>query len=230
MKTIGIIGGMSWESSVEYYRIINEEVKNRLGGLRSAKIILFSVDFAEIEILQHEGKWAAAGVIMANAASALERAGADLIIIATNTMHKLANYVTTAVQIPLLHIADATAEMVVKTRKTKVGLLGTQYTMEQDFYKGRLIDNYNLEVIVPDLTERKIIHNIIYDELCQGIIKEESKANYLRIIKNLMDAGAQAVILGCTEIELLIKPDDCTIPLFPTAKIHALAAVDYVLN
>lgn len=205
MKTIGLIGGMSWESSLEYYRIINEEIRNRLRHLYSGKI-------------------------MAQAAVSLERAGADVILIATNTMHKLANYVTSATSVPLLHIADATAKQIKKTGISKIGLLGTKFTMEQDFYKQRLINNFALDVLIPNEGDRDLIHHVIYDELCLGIVSLESKQKYLQIIKELQKSGAEGIILGCTEIELLISQDDCEIPIFPTAKIHALAAVDFALQ
>ncbi len=226
MRTIGIIGGMSWESTIEYYKTINQEIKNRLGGLHSGKIILFSVNFAEIESLQYSGDWELAGKILANAAIALEKAGAEFILIATNTMHKLAHHVSSSVNIPLLHIADATAEQIIKSKLKKVGLLGTKFTMEQDFYKRRLTEHFNIDVLIPNNKDREIIHNIIYNELCKGIINKDSRKEYIRIISKLEESGAQGIILGCTEIELLINQADCNVPVFPTAKIHAIAAVE----
>ena len=230
MQTIGLIGGMSWESSLEYYRVINQRVKERLGGLHSAKVILYSVDFAEIEELQRLEQWDEAGKIMANAAISLEKAGADVLLIATNTMHKLANFITEVTNLPLLHIADATAKQIQQDKIHQVALLGTKFTMEQDFYKGRLVELFGLKVIVPDESEREFIHKVIYNELCQGIILDSSKAKYLEIIAKLERDGADGIILGCTEIELLIQADDCAVKLYPTAKIHAEAAVDYALG
>ena len=230
MQTIGLIGGMSWESSLEYYRVINQRVKERLGGLHSAKVILYSVDFAEVEELQHLERWDEAGKIMANAAILLEKAGADVLLIATNTMHKLANFITEVTNLPLLHIADATAKQIQQDKIHKVALLGTKFTMEQDFYKGRLFELFSLEVITPDEPDREFIHKVIYNELCQGIILDSSKAKYLEIIAKLERDGADGIILGCTEIELLIQADDCAVKLYPTAKIHAAAAVDYALS
>jgi aspartate racemase len=230
MKTIGLIGGMSWESSAEYYKIMNQYVKERLGGLHSAKCILYSVDFAEIEELQRAGKCDDAGTIIANSSVALEKAGAEMLIICTNTMHKLANFVTNATSLPLSHIADSTAQQVQTDKISKIGLLGTQFTMEQDFYKGRLVDKFALEVITPNRADRERVHRIIYDELCQGIISEVSKSEYIEIIAKLCADGAQGIILGCTEIELLIKPEDCAVPLYPTAQIHALAVVKMALD
>lgn len=229
MKTIGLIGGMSWESSLEYYRIINEEVKLRLGGLHSARCILYSVDFAEIETLQHEGRWQEAAQIMANAGQSLERAGADFIILCTNTMHKLADAICAEINIPFLHIADATAQKIKAGGITKIGLLGTRFTMEHDFYKGRLVENFGLDVITPENHDRETVHRVIYDELCLGMIREDSKNQYQAIMDDLIKRGAQGIILGCTEIELLIHPDEGSVPLYPTTKIHALAAVDYAL-
>jgi len=229
MKTIGMIGGMSWESSLEYYRIINETVKSRLGGLHSARSLMYSVEFAEIEALQHEGRWQEAAKIMVDAALSLEKGGADFIIICTNTMHKLAPDVQSKVRIPLLHIADATAGAVKRQGIRRVGLLGTRFTMEEDFYKGRLVEKHGLEVLIPSEAERVVVHRIIYDELCLGVIKPESRRQYQRIIENLASQGAQGIILGCTEIGLLVKPEDCAVPLFDTTRLHAEAAVDYAL-
>ncbi len=225
MKTIGLIGGMSWESSLEYYRIINQETKRCLGGLHSAKSLMYSVDFAEIEELQHKGDWETVTHMMINAAKYLENGGADFVLICTNTMHKMAKDVEKAIAIPLLHIADPTAEAIKAQGLTKVALLGTKYTMEQDFYKGRLIDRFGLGVITPNDTDRQTVHNIIYDELCLGEIKPKSKQQFVEIIKRLERDGAQGIILGCTEIGLLIKQADVTVPVFDTTQIHAIAAV-----
>ena len=229
MKVIGLLGGMSWESSLEYYRIINETVKERLGGLHSAKCILYSVDFEEIERLQHEDKWDDLTRIMIESAQKLEKAGAEMVLICTNTMHKMANEVQNAIQVPLLHIADAAAEKVKEKNLKKVGLLGTKYTMEQEFYRGRIKEKYNIDVIIPDMDEREDVHNVIFNELCVGQIKNESRARYTQIINNLVQNGAEGIILGCTEIPLLINQKDFTIPIFDTTQIHCLAAVDYAL-
>jgi aspartate racemase len=229
MKTIGLIGGMSWESSAAYYRIINETAKRRLGGLHSAKSILYSVDFAEIELLQQQEKWLEAARAMIVAAQSLERAGADFIVLCTNTMHKAADDIQANIHIPFLHIADATAQKIKDTGLTKIGLLGTRFTMEQDFYKKRLVDGYGIEVVIPDPVEREIIHRVIYDELCLGIIKEDSRKQFMNIMDRLAGAGAEGIILGCTEIELLLHEDDGCVPLFPTTRIHAVAAVEYAL-
>lgn len=227
MKTIGLIGGMSWESTLEYYRILNEEVKRRLGGLHSAKCLLYSVDFAEVELLQHEGRWEEAGQMMADAARCLERGGADFIVVATNTMHKCVPQIESAVSIPLLHIADATAQEVTAAGIASVGLLGTRFTMEQDFYKVRLAEKHGLKVLIPDEEDRETIHRVIYDELCLGVVKEESRERFVAIINRLVAAGAQGVILGCTEIELLVRQEDNPVPLFPTTRLHAEAAVEF---
>lgn len=226
MQTIGLIGGMSWESSIEYYRIINETAKARLGGLHSAKSILYSVDFAEVEALQHEGRWQEAAALMVAAAQNLERAGADFIVLCTNTMHKLADDIQSNIGIPFLHIADATAGQIRRQGLQRVGLLGTRFTMAQDFYKGRLIRKHGLDVIVPRPEQQEIIHRVIYDELCLGLIKPQSKAHYISIMDDLIAAGAEGIVLGCTEIELLIGSEDAAVPLFPTTRIHAEAAVD----
>lgn len=225
MKTIGLIGGMSWESSLEYYRIINEETKRRLGGLHSAKSLMYSVDFAEIEELQHKGDWETATHMMIDAAKHLENGGADFVLICTNTMHKMAKDVEKAIAIPLLHIADPTAEAIKAQGLTKVALLGTKYTMEQDFYKGRLIEKFGLDVITPNDTDRQTVHDIIYNELCLGEIKTQSKRQFVEIIKRLERDGAQGIILGCTEIGLLIKQADVSLPVFDTTQLHAEAAV-----
>ncbi|NRF93052.1 aspartate/glutamate racemase family protein [Paenibacillus frigoriresistens] len=230
MKTIGLIGGMSWESSLLYYQIINQRIKEKLGGHHSAKSLMYSVDFQEIKTLQHQGKWDEATQIMIDSAQKLETGGADVIVICTNTMHKMAKEVEESVTIPLLHIADATANEMVKDGMKKVALLGTAFTMEQDFYKGRLIEKFGLDVIVPNEAERVIIHDIIYQELCLGIINEESKHSYLKIINNLSQQGAETVILGCTEITLLVSQDDCSIPVYDTTRLHAESAVDFALK
>jgi aspartate racemase len=230
MKTIGMIGGMSWESSLEYYRIINEEVKERLGDLHSAKTLMYSVDFAEIELLQREGRWQEATRAMIEAARAVAAGGADFLIICTNTMHKMANEVQQSIAIPLLHIADATADVIKARGLQRIGLLGTRFTMEQDFYRGRLVEKYALDVLVPQEADREIVHRVIYDELVLGRIEPASKAEYLRIIANLAQAGADGIILGCTEIGLLVSQADCSLPLFDTTRIHALAAVEYALE
>lgn len=230
MKVIGMIGGMSWESSLEYYRIINEVVKARLGGFHSAKCLMISVDFAEIEILQQQGKWAEAAQILARAAKSLEDGGADFVLLCTNTMHKVAAEIQANIHIPFLHIADATAEKVTEAGIDKVGLLGTRFTMEEDFYRTRLTERYRLQVIIPDPDEREIVHRVIYDELVKGIIRPESKAQYMGIIERLVSEGAEGVILGCTEIGLLVKEGDCTVPVFDTTRIHAEAAVGYAFT
>ncbi len=230
MKTIGLIGGMSWESSIEYYRIINETAKEKLGGLHSAKSMMVSVDFAEIEKLQHEDRWDEAGQILVKCAQDLERGGADLIVLCTNTMHKLADQITANVNIPFLHIADATAEKIIASGIKRIGLLGTRFTMEHDFYKGRLINNFGLDVLIPEKTDRDIIHRVIYEELVLGKIVDASRTEYQRIMSDLLAKGAEGIILGCTEIELLIKDGDSSAPLFPTTRIHAIAAVEKALE
>ena len=230
MKTIGLIGGMSWESSAEYYRIINQVTKEQLGGLYSAPIVMYSVEFNEIVQLQHEGKWDKLTAIMVDAARRLERAGADLVLICTNTMHKMASEVEHATSLPLLHIADATATRIKEKRLKRVALLGTRFTMEQDFYKGRLAEKHGLEVIVPSAEEMEIVHRIIYNELCLGTILDSSKKEYLRIINNLVNQGAEGVILGCTEIPLLVKQADVAVPIFDTTTIHAQETVKMALG
>ena len=230
MKTIGLIGGMSWESSAEYYRIINQVTKEQLGGLHSAPIVMYSVEFNEIVQLQHEGKWDKLTAIMVDAARRLERAGADLVLICTNTMHKMASEVEHATSLPLLHIADATATRIKEKRLKRVALLGTRFTMEQDFYKGRLAEKHGLEVIVPSAEEMEIVHRIIYNELCLGTILDSSKKEYLRIINNLVNQGAEGVILGCTEIPLLVKQADVAVPIFDTTTIHAQETVKMALG
>jgi aspartate racemase len=230
MKTIGLIGGMSWESSLEYYRIINEEVKRKLGGLHSAKILMYSVDFEEIEKVQHQGKWDEATKLMIEAARRLEKGGVDFVVICSNTMHKMSGEVQKNIGIPLLHIGDATAEKIKEASFKKVGLLGTRFTMEEDFYKGRLIGRYGLEVVLPDEKGRQIVHDIIYKELCLGVIKPSSKDQFCEIIQNLVRDGAEGIILGCTEIPLLIKQEDVKVPLFDTTRIHAESVVEYALK
>jgi aspartate racemase len=230
MKTIGLIGGMSWESSLEYYRIINEEVHTRLGGFHSAKSLMVSVDFAEIEMLQNHGAWVEMARILAGAAKILEQGGADFIVLCTNTMHKVAGEMLADVQIPFLHIADATAQKIVAAGMHKMGLLGTRFTMEEDFYINRLVEGFGLDVVVPDAERREVVHRVIFDELVKGVIRTESKAQYLDIIAGLVRQGAEGVILGCTEIGLLVKDGECRVPLFDTTHIHAQAAVDFALK
>ena len=230
MKTIGLIGGMSWESTVPYYRIVNETVRARLGGLHSARIVLYSVDFHEVEQLQHAGDWDQAGRLLARAARALEAAGADFLVLCTNTMHKVAAAIETAVPVPLLHIADPTAVAVKAAGCTKLGLLGTRFTMEEDFYRERLRRNHGLEVLVPDREDRDAVHRVIYDELCLGKVLPDSRSQYRRIMARLVERGAQAIILGCTEISLLVGDDDATVALFDTTRIHAESAALHALD
>jgi aspartate racemase len=229
MKTIGFIGGMSWESSIEYYRIINETVRVKLGGLHSARSIMYSVDFADIESLQRQGKWTAATELMIAAARYVEQGGADFLVICTNTMHKMADEVERRIHIPLFHIADATAEVIKNRGFQRVGLLGTRFTMEEHFYRGRLVEKHGLDVTIPSEAEREIVHRVIYDELCMGEVRPSSKEQYIQIMGHLVREGAEAIILGCTEIGLLVHDEDSTVPLFDTTRIHALAAVDYAL-
>lgn len=230
MKTIGLIGGMSWESSIEYERIIHEEVRRRLGGTHSARTLHWTFDFHEIEALQEAGAWDRAGDALVGAAKALEGAGAELLLICTNTMHKVAPEVEAAIGVPLIHIADATAETIKADGVHSVGLLGTAYTMEQDFYRGRLESLHGLDVSVPDDEGRADVHRIIFDELVQGVIKESSRRRYLEVIDDLVADGAEGIIAGCTEVELLVTPGDVSVPLYPTARLHALAAVDAALE
>lgn len=230
MKTIGLIGGMSWESTALYYEQINIGIKQALGGLHSAKILLYSLDFAPVEALQAKGDWERLGAVMVDAGHRLKQGGADCILICTNTMHKLADQVTEAIDIPLLHIADATAQALIRDNIRTVGLLGTAYTMEQPFYKQRLTHEHGLHVLVPDNNDRADIHRIIYEELCQGQILSESKNTYIEIAHRLSDNGAQAIILGCTEIGMLLKPEDTNIPLYDTTLIHARGAVEWALG
>ncbi len=230
MKTIGMLGGMSWESSLEYYRIVNEEVKRRLGGFHSAKCLLYSVDFAEIEELQHKDEWDELTRIMIECAQSIEKAGADFLVICTNTMHLMADNVENSINIPLIHIADAAAGEIRKRSFEKVGLLGTKFTMEKDFYKVRLKEKHNIETITPDEEGRQIIHDGVYKEFTQGNISNITRQNFRRIIKDLADNGAEAIVLGCTEIPLFIKEDDSPIPLMDTTRLHAVAAVDIAVN
>lgn len=229
MKTIGLIGGMSWESTVPYYRAVNEAVRARLGGLHSAKLVLYSVDFEEIERLQRTDRWDAAGVVLGDAARALASAGADFLVICANTMHRVAPAIEAAAGLPLLHIADATAEAILAAGHRRVGLLGTRYTMEQEFYRERLMRPHGLEVLVPGASDREVVHRVIFDELCRGKTLEPSRAEYRRIIAALVARGAEAVILGCTEISLLVDAADASVPLFDTTTIHARKAVDWAL-
>jgi aspartate racemase len=230
MKTIGLIGGVTWHSTAEYYRLINEDVHRRLGGSSSAKIALYSLEFAEIEALQEAGAWDRLNSIMADAAKRVEAAGADFIVICANTMHITENAIVAAVRIPLLHIADATAAEIHRRGFKTIGLLGTRYTMEHDFYRGRLEDKHGLIVLIPDAAERQTVHGIIYRELVNGVVRDESLRAYIGIIDGLRRRGAEGVILGCTEIPLLVKPGDTTLPLFDTTALHAKAAVDLALK
>ncbi|MFH2131410.1 MAG: aspartate/glutamate racemase family protein [bacterium] len=229
MRTIGLLGGMSWESTLTYYRLINEAVKDQLGGLHSAKICLYSVDFSEIEKYQHAGNWLAAAEILVNAARSVEKGGADFLLICTNTMHKVAAEIEAGIGIPVLHIADATAEVILSENIRTVGLLGTGFTMEQDFYKGRLQEQYGLNVIIPEVNDRRVVHQIIYEELCLGKVEPESRQKYLKIINTLAGKGAEGVILGCTEIALLVNQKDTIVPLFDTTAIHARKAAQMAL-
>ena len=229
LKTIGLIGGMSWESSMTYYKVINETVKNRLGGLHSAKCIMYSVDFYDIEKCQADGNWEKSGEILGEAAYNLEKAGADFIVICTNTMHKVINQIKERISIPILHIAEMTAEKILEKKMKNIALLGTKYTMEQDFYKSKLIEK-GINVIIPDKNDIEIINNVIYDELCLGIINSNSKKKFLEIVDKLRSKGAEGIILGCTEIGLLIKNEDTDVPLFDTAIIHAEQAAMYSIK
>ncbi|ODM29673.1 racemase [Marinobacter adhaerens] len=228
MKTIGLLGGMSWESTQTYYRLLNEGVKTRLGGLHSAKIVLYSVDFADIEALQHKGEWGATARILSDAALSLEKAGADFLVIGTNTMHKVAPEIEQVLRIPLLHIADATAKVLARDGISRVGLLGTRFTMEQAFYRERL-ENAGIDVVIPDEPQRHLIHRVIYEELCLGQIVADSRRAYLEVVDSLAERGAEAVILGCTEIGLLIRQVDTPVPLYDTTGIHAAQAVELAL-
>ncbi|MDB5805405.1 MAG: aspartate racemase [Betaproteobacteria bacterium] len=230
MKTIGLIGGMSWESTVPYYQVINRAVAARLGGLHSAKIVLYSVDFAEVALMQSAGRWEQAGALMADAAESLERAGADMVLIGANTMHKVAAAVEARVRIPLLHIVDPTAEAIRAAGHTTIGLLGTRFTMEQDFCKARFADKHGLKVLVPPAESRDALHRIIYEELCRGVIREESRQASEGITRDLLEAGAQCVVLGCTELGLILKDGCVPAPLFDTMLLHAQAAVNAALR
>jgi aspartate racemase len=230
VKRIGLLGGMSWESSAEYYRLINEIVRERLGGLSSADCLMRSVDFAPVERLQREGRWDEAGALLAAEASSLEAAGAELLVLCTNTMHKLAGPIADAVSIPFVHIADTTAAAVRAAGLSSVGLLATAYTMEQDFYVGRLRDMHGLTVLVPGSDDRRVVHDVIYDELCVGVVREASREEYRRVMAELVARGAEAILLGCTEIDLLVGADDAPVPVFDTTALHARAAVDLALE
>ncbi|MEM8533790.1 MAG: aspartate/glutamate racemase family protein [Chloroflexota bacterium] len=230
MKTIGLLGGMSWESTELYYRLINEGVKQRLGGLHSARIAMVSVDFHDIETLQHRGEWERAGAMLADAAKHVEAAGADVLLICTNTMHKVAPQIEEHINIPILHIADATAQRIKSNGLQTIGLLGTNFTMEQDFYKGRLIEQHQLNVLVPPEKDRQTVHQIIYDELCLGIVKDTSRQQYLSIIEQMHEVGAAGVIAGCTEIGMLVQQEHTDVPLFDTTAIHAEAAVAFACD
>ena len=230
MKTIGLIGGMSWESTVEYYRIINQEVSRRLGGFHSGKILMYSVDFGEVESLMREGKWDRIGDRVAAIARTLEAGGADLVLLCTNTVHKVADRIETAVQVPFIHIADATGDAIVGKGLTRVGLLGTRYTMEEDFYRERLAQKFGLSVLIPPDEKRGMINDVIFNELCKGVVKPSSRNAFKGVIEELGARGAQGIILGCTEIPMLMGSEDCGIPLLDTTRIHALRAVDHALG
>lgn len=230
MKTIGLIGGMSWQSTVTYYQLINEGIQKKLGGFHSAKLLLYSVDFEEIEKLQHQGKWDETGSILNKAAKNLEDGGADFLILCTNTMHKLSNQIMDGLNIPLLHIADATGDSIKEIKIQNIGLLGTRFTMEQDFYKKHLESKFSISTIIPELIDRKFIHRVIYEELCNGIIDTSSRNRFIEIISKLSKKGAEGVILGCTEIALLVDHSHTSLPLFNTTKIHARSAVNYALE
>ncbi len=230
MKTMGILGGMSWESTVVYYRLINEEVRARLGGLHSAPIFMYSVDFSGIRGFLKESKWDEAGRFLGDMGAKLAQAGAEFLLIATNTMHMAAPQVEAAAGLPLLHIADPTARAVLGLGMRRIGLLGTEYTMRRDFYKGRLRDKFGLEVVLPSEEDIGLVDRVIFDELCQGIIREDSRKEYLRVIADLEKRGAQGVILGCTEISLLVRQEHCVAPLFDTTVLHAKAAADWSIN
>ena len=229
MRTIGLLGGMSWESTALYYRLLNEDVRERLGGFHSARLVMASVDFAEIEAMQSAGDWSAAGALLAHEAHALERAGAECLVLCTNTMHKVADAIEEAVGIPLLHLADVTADAVRRAGLDRVALLGTRFTMEQPFYADRL-RSHGIDVLVPDGDDRTLVHDVIYDELVLGMVRDGSRAAYVDVVARLVEQGAQGVVLGCTEIELLIGPDDVPVPVFATTLLHAIAAVDFSLG
>ncbi len=229
MRRIGLLGGMSWESTALYYRLLNEEVRARLGGFHSARLVMASVDFAEVEAMQASGDWAAAGALLADEARALESAGAECLVLCTNTMHKVAGAIEGAVGIPLLHLADVTADAVRGAGMDRVALLGTRFTMEESFYADRL-RTHGIEVVVPQGEDLTLVHDVIYDELVLGVVRDESRAAYVDVVRRLVDRGAGGVVLGCTEIELLIGPDDVPVPVFATTRLHALAAVDFALS
>jgi len=229
VKRIGLLGGMSWESSAEYYRIVNEATRDRLGGLHSADCLLRSVDFTDIEVLQRSSRWEEAGAVLAAEAASLVAAGAELIVLCTNTMHKVADAIGAAVEVPFVHIADTTADAVRAGGLQTVGLLATGYTMDQDFYVGRLRDRHGLTVLVPDEADRRIVHSVIYDELCVGVVDDGSRHEYRRIMGALADRGAEGILLGCTEIDLLVGPQDSPVPLFDTTRLHAERAVELAL-
>ena len=230
MKRIGLLGGMSWESSAEYYRLINQAARDRLGGLHSADCLLRSVDFTEIEELQRASEWRRAGERLAREAAALQTAGAELLVLCTNTMHKVADAIIAAIDIPFVHIADTSAHAVQTQGLSTVGLLATAYTMEQDFYTGRLRDEHGLSVLVPDPPDRRLVHDVIYDELCQGVVNDRSRAEYRRIMRDLADRGAEGILLGCTEIDLLVGAADSIVPVFDTTRLHAERAVELALS
>jgi len=230
MKTLGLIGGMSWESTVPYYRIINRTVNEHLGGLHSAEILLYSIDFQRIEELQMAGRWTEAAEILTSAAQRLESAGADLLVLCTNTMHKVADEIESGISIPFLHIADATGEAIRYRGQSIIGLLGTRFTMEETFYRHRLEERFGLHVVVPEEQDRNLVHRVIYDELCQGKILEESRQEYRKILHRLAASGAEGIILGCTEISLLVRPEDSPVPLFDTTEIHARRAAELALE
>lgn len=230
MRTIGLIGGMSWESTAHYYRIINETIRDRLGPLRSAELVLYSVDFGAIEKLQHAGRWDEAGQLLATAAKRLERAGAECLVLCTNTMHKVAPQIESSTPVPLLHIADPTGAAAIRRGASTVGLLGTRFTMEEDFYRRRLESHHGVRVLIPENTERLELHRIIYEELCTGKIVDTSREVYRVAIRRLVERGAQAIILGCTEIMLLVNAGDSPVPVLDTTELHALAAVDFALT
>jgi len=229
MKRIGLLGGMSWESSAEYYRFANEEVRARCGGLHSADCLLRSVDFAEIERLQRHDLWEEAGALLAAEARGLVAGGAQLLVLCTNTMHKVADAITAGLGVPFVHIADTTAEAVRRQGLHTVGLLATSYTMEQDFYVGRLRERHGLSVLVPNAEDRRIVHDVIYDELCVGVVNDDSREHYRRIMRELVGRGAEGILLGCTEIDLLVGPDDATVPVFDTTRLHVRRAVELAL-
>jgi len=229
VKTIGLLGGLSWHSSLEYYRIINQAVQDRLGGAHSARCLLYSLDYAEVDALERQNRWDDTAAIVLAAAQSLERGGADFLVICTNTTHKLADRVQAKIGIPILHIADATARAVRERGMQRVGLLGTRFTMEEDFVRGRLARSTGLDVLVPPASERELVNRVIYDELCAGVFRDEARRQFLDIMRGLVEAGAEGIILGCTEIGLLVPPDACPAPAVDTARVHALAAVDFAL-